>query len=235
MSSVGTLYGLGVGPGDPELITVKALRILQACPVVLYPAPERGESIARAIAAGHLPGGQIEIAVRMPLDREHFPDRAVYTWASRQVATHLGAGRDVAALCEGDPFFYGSFVYLFGLLAGDYPIEVVPGVSSLLACPSALGLPLAAREDTVMVLPATLPEETLRERLTGVDAAAVVKIGRHIGKVRRVIDRLGLLGKARYIEYATMAQQRICHLAEAGENAPYFSMVVVHTRGEAWR
>ena len=112
---------------------------------------------------------------------------------------------------------------------------MVPGVSSLLACPAALGSPLAARDDTLVVVPATLPEETLLDRLAGMDAAAIVKVGRHVGKVRRVLDRLGLLAQARYIEHATMADQRICPLAEAGDSAPYFSMVVVHHRGEAWR
>ena len=235
MNSPGTLYGLGVGPGDPELITVKALRVLRACPVVLYPAPENGESLARAIAAPHLPDGQIEIAVRMSLDPTRFPAQAVYDRAAREVAAHLDAGRDVAALCEGDPFFYGSFVYLFGRLAGRYQVEVVPGVSSLFACPAELGSPLTARDDTLIVVPATLPEESLLKRLQDADAIVVVKVGRHIGKVRRVLDRLGLLAQARYIEHATMANQSIRPLADVGENAPYFSMVVVHARGVAWR
>ncbi len=234
-SPPGTLYGLGVGPGDPELITLKALNLLRACPVVFYPAPEHGESRARAIAAPHLPGGQTEFAIRMPLDPARFPSEEVYDRAAREAAAHLDAGRDVAVLCEGDPFFYGSFIYLFARLAGRHRVEVVPGVSSLLACPAALGSPLAARDDTLVVVPATLPEETLLDRLAGVDAAAIVKVGRHVGKVRRVLDRLGLLAQARYIEHATMADQRICPLAEAGDSAPYFSMVVVHDRGEAWR
>ncbi len=235
MSSPGTLYGLGVGPGDPELITLKALRLLRACPVVVYPAPEHGDSLARAIAAPHLPGGQTEIVIRMPLDRARFPAEAIYDRAARETGAHLDAGRDVAALCEGDPFFYGSFVYLFARLAGRHRVEVVPGVSSLLACPAALRSPLAARDDTLVVVPATLSEDALLARLEGVDAAAVIKVGRHVAKVRRVLDRLGLLAQARYIEHATMADQRTCPLAEAGESAPYFSMVVVHARGEAWR
>ena len=235
MSGAGTLYGLGVGPGDPELITLKALRLLKAAPVIAYPAPEEGESLARKIAAPHLPGGQTEIAIRMPLDASRFPAQAVYDRAAEEVATHLDAGRDVAALCEGDPFFYGSFMYLFGRLAGDHRVEVVPGVSSLLACPAALGAPPAARDDTLIVLPATLAEATREDRLDGVDAAAIIKVGRHLEKVRRVLDRLGLGKSARYIEHATMAEQRIAPLAEAGDRAPYFSMVLVHARGDAWR
>ncbi len=231
----GTLFGLGVGPGDPELITMKALRLLRSSPVIAYPAPEEGESMARAIAAPHLPGGQTEIVIRMPLDARRFPAAAVYDVAAREVAAHLDAGRDVAALCQGDPFFYGSFAYLFARLAADHRVEVVPGVSSLLAGPAALGAPLATRDDTLAVVPATLAEDTLAGRIEGVDAVVVIKVGRHLGKVRRVLDRLGLVDRARYIEHATMDDQRVSSLAEAGDRAPYFSMVVVHARGEAWR
>ena len=231
----GTLYGIGVGPGDPELITLKALRILKICPVIAYPAPSAGESMARAIAAPHLTGDQTEIVIAMPLDGGHGPIEAAYDQGAAEVASHLDAGRDVAALCEGDPFFYGSFMYLFGRLAGDHRVEVVPGVSSLLAGPAALGTPIASRDDTLLVAPATLPEETLRARLEGTDAAVIIKVGRRLDKVRRVLDDLGMTDKAHYIEHATMASQRMAPLAEAGPKAPYFSMVVVHKRGEAWR
>lgn len=231
----GTLYGIGVGPGDPELITLKALRILQACPVIAYPAPSGGESMARAIAAPHLSDDKTEITIAMPLDGGHGPIEAAYDLGAAEVAGHLDAGRDVAALSEGDPFFYGSFMYLFGRLAGDHRVEVVPGVSSLLAGPAALGTPIASRDDTLVVAPATLPEETLRTRLEGADAAVIIKVGRHLDKVRRVLDDLGMTHKAHYIEHATMASQHIAPLAEAGPKAPYFSMVVVHKRGEAWR
>ena len=231
----GVLYGIGVGPGDPELITLKALRLLQSCPVIAYPAPEKGDSLARAIAAPHLPEGRIEITIRMPLDAGHGPMEAAYDRAAEAVAGHLDGGRDVAALCEGDPFFYGSFMYLFGRLAGRYKIEVVPGVSSLLAGPAALGAPLASRDDALLVIPATLPEETLRARIDGVDAVVIIKVGRHLDKLRRVLGGLGLMAKAHYIEHATMADQRMAPLAEAGPRAPYFSMVVVHRRGQAWR
>ncbi|MFQ5984021.1 MAG: precorrin-2 C(20)-methyltransferase [Alphaproteobacteria bacterium] len=234
--SPGTLWGLGVGPGDPELITLKALKLLRASPVVAYPAPEDGPSLARAIAAPHIAEGKVEIAIRMPLEAGRFPSEEVYDRAAATIAGHLEAGRDVAALCEGDPFFYGSFMYLFARLAGRFGVEVVPGVSSLVACPAALGAPLAARNDTLVVLPAPLPEERLRDRLREVEAAAIIKVGRHLGKVRRVVDALGLMDRARYVEHATMAGQRTCRLARLdADAAPYFSMVLVHRRGEAWR
>lgn len=232
----GTLYGLGVGPGDPDLITLKALRILERAPVIAYPAPETGESLARAIVAPHLPAGRIEIAIRMPLVAERFPAQRVYDAAAAEIAEHLQAGRDVAVLCEGDPFVYGSFMYLFGRMAEHYPVRVVPGVSSLTACAAALGAPLAARNDVLVVVPAPLDEDVLAARLAETDAAVIIKVGRHLPKVRRVLDRLGLAARARYIEHATMASERILALDDTGEDtAPYFSAILVHRRGEAWR
>jgi len=234
--SAGTLWGLGVGPGDPELITMKAYRLLRAAPVVAYPAPEQGPSLARAIVAGHLPGGQTEVAIRMPLDLNRFPVEAVYDAAAEEIAGHLDAGRDVAAICEGDPFFYGSFMYLFGRLAHRHRVEVVPGVSSLVACPAVAGAPLAARDDVLMVLPGILPEPELERRLKDAEAAAIIKVGRHLPKIKAVIERLGMLDRARYVEHATMADQKSMPLADLGAaKAPYFSMVLVHSRGDAWR
>ena len=231
----GTLYGLGIGPGDPELITVKALRLLKAAPVLAYPALETGDSLARAIVAGHLPGGQTEIVLRMPMVAERFPAQEVYDRAAVEIGEHLSAGRDVAALCEGDPFFYGSFMYLFGRVAERFPVEVVPGVSSLTACAAVLGAPLAARNDVLTIIPATLEQHVLAQLLRDAEAAAVIKVGRHLQKVRRVLRILGLLDRARYVERATMAEQRILPLAELeAESAPYFSMVLVHRRGDAW-
>ncbi len=231
----GTLYGLGVGPGDPELLTLKALRILRAAPVLTYPAPSEGDSLARAIAAPHLPEGQTEIAIRMPLESKQFPAEDVYGPAAREIAQHLEAGRDVAALCEGDPFFYGSFMYLFERLAGAQKIEVVPGVSSPMACAAALAAPLAARNDVLSVLPAPLDEDSLTARLEVCDAAAIVKVGRHIGKVRCILQSLDLETRARYIERASLPAERILPLSQAPDPAPYFSMVLVHRRGEAWK
>ena len=232
----GTLYGLGVGPGDPDLITLKALRLLRQAPVVAYPAPEQGESLARSIVAPHLPGGQTEMVIRMPLVADRFPAQAVYDAAAEEIGAHLDAGRDVALLCEGDPFVYGSFQYLFGRLAAGHRVEVVPGVSSLTACGARLGMPLAALNDTLVVLPGPLPAATLRTRLAECDAAAIIKLGRHFAKVRDVLAELGLLETARYIERATMVQERIVRPASVDpETVPYFSMILVHRRGDAWR
>jgi precorrin-2/cobalt-factor-2 C20-methyltransferase len=233
--SVGTAYGLGVGPGDPELITLKALRLLRRCPVVAYPAPETGDSLARRIVAPHLEGcTPIEYAIRMPMEAARFPAEAVYDRAAAELGAHLTAGRDVAVLCQGDPFFYGSFMYLFARLATRFTVEVVPGVSSLTACAAALQWPLASRDDVLSVIPATLPEADLMARLAATDAAAIIKLGRHLPKLRRVLDALGLAASARYIERATLPEQAIRPLADlADAAAPYFATVLVHRRGGA--
>jgi precorrin-2/cobalt-factor-2 C20-methyltransferase len=231
----GTLYGLGVGPGDPELITLKALRLLRSAPVIAYPAPEHGDSLARAIIAEHLPGGQTEIAIRMPMLVERFPAQEIYDRAAIEIGAHLEAGLDVAVLCEGDPFFYGSFMYLFGRMAERFPVQVVPGVSSLTACAASSGAALVARNDVLTVIPGPLPAERLRNLLQNTDAAAIMKLGRHFTKVRDVLNELGFSAHARYVERATMSNQRLLPLDEVDpDTVPYFSMILVHRRGEAW-
>ena len=231
----GTLYGLGVGPGDPELITLKALRILARASVLAYPAPEEGESLVRGIVAEHLDGHHEEICIRMPMVAARFPAQEVYDRAAVELGRRLDAGRDVAMLCEGDPFFYGSFMYMFGRMAERHTVEVVPGVSSLMACAATLGAPLAARNDVLSVLPATLPDEALERRIRDFDAVAVIKVGRHLPRVRAVIEAMGLTANARYVEHATMASEKLLPLAEVAEGAaPYFSMILLHARGDAW-
>jgi precorrin-2/cobalt-factor-2 C20-methyltransferase len=232
----GTVWGLGVGPGDPELITVKALRLLRAAPVVAYPAPLGGDSFARGIVASWLDRGQDEIAIEVPMVPDPEPAQAAYDTAAARISGELEAGRDVAVLCQGDPFFYGSFMYLFGRLAQRYRVEIVPGVSSLTAAAAALQAPLAARNDVLAVVPGPLPENQLMQRLAGVEAAAIIKLGRHFAKVRGVLARLDLTDRARYIERATLPQQRLLPLdAVDPAEVPYFSMILVHRRGEAWR
>jgi len=205
----GMLYGLGIGPGDPDLMTIKAHRILQSVPVVAYPAPDTGESLARSIAAPHMAPGQTEIVIRTPMTPGNFPADDVYDRYAAEIAGHLDAGRDVAVLCEGDPFLYGSFMYLFQRLAADYRAEVVPGVSSLGAVAAVAGRPLVSRNQVLSILPAPMDEAELERRLAATDAAAIMKVGRHLEKVKRVLARLGLDDGAIYVEHATMPDQKI--------------------------
>ncbi|MEP3277766.1 MAG: precorrin-2 C(20)-methyltransferase [Stappiaceae bacterium] len=231
----GTLYGIGVGPGDPELLTLKAHRIISAARIIAYPAPDTGPSFARAIAAEYFPDGAVEIPIIVPMRRDRYPAKEIYDKAANDLSTHLDAGKDVVVLCEGDPFFYGSFMYLFERLAGTYRSEVVPGVSSMMACASILGRPLAARNDILSVLPAPMSEEALEKNLAGAQAAAIIKIGRHFDKVKRVLTKTGLLERAGYVERATLPNQVAGRLVDVDPSrAPYFSMILVYKGEEPW-
>jgi precorrin-2/cobalt-factor-2 C20-methyltransferase len=227
----GRLYGIGVGPGDPELMTLKAVRILAHAPVIAYPSTGSGESLARAIAAPHIPAGRTEIVISLAMLPGR-PPEAAYDDAAADIAGHLEAGRDVAVLCEGDPFFYGSFAYLHERLAGRFPRTIVPGVSSLGACAAASGRPLAVRDAALVVLPATLPDADLERRLGDADAAAIMKLGRHSGRIRALLERLRLLDSAIYVAHAGRAEERVMAFAEFGDDvAPYFSMVLISKGG----
>jgi precorrin-2/cobalt-factor-2 C20-methyltransferase len=231
--AAGRLYGLGVGPGDPELLTLKALRLLRAVPVVAYPAPENGDSFARSIVATWIEGRQREIAIRFPM-RPGPPPVEIYDGAATGLAAELDDGRDVALLCQGDPLFYGSFINIFTRLAGRYRIEIIPGVSSLTACAAAAAIPLVSGDGTLVVIPATLDADQIAARLAESDAVAIVKLGRHLAKVRRVLDRLGLLDGAVYLEHATLPTQRVALLsAIESDEAPYFSVVLLATSRRA--
>jgi precorrin-2/cobalt-factor-2 C20-methyltransferase len=227
----GRLYGLGVGPGDPELLTLKALRLLRAVPVVAYPAPEHGDSFARSIVAGWIKGHQREIAIRFPM-RPGPPPVEIYDGAAAALAAELDGGNDAALLCQGDPLFYGSFINVFTRLAGRYQIEIVPGVSSLTACAAAAANPLVSRDDTLAVIPATIEEDQIAARIAASESVAIIKLGRHVAKLRRVLTQIGLLDAAVYVEHATSPSQRVAPLAFINPDlAPYFSMVLVRCAG----
>lgn len=231
----GTLYGIGVGPGDPELLTLKAHRILREAYVVAYPKPDNAESFARAIVARHMRPEQLEIPIVVPMKTERFPAKAVYDGAAQEIARHLDAGSDVVVLCEGDPFFYGSFMYLHQRLADRYRTEIVPGVSSVMAAGAALGRPLAARNDVLSIIPAPLADNEIRSRLEGADAVAIIKIGRHFKRVAALLEELSLVERAAYVERVGLTEQRLMPLSEAlSEEAPYFSMILVYKGHEEW-
>jgi len=231
----GTLYGVGVGPGDPELLTLKAHRLIASAGIIAYPAPEGGDSFARAIVAGFIGKGVEEICISVPMSVERFPARDVYDAAARQIASHLDAGRDVVVLCEGDPFFYGSFMYLHERLCDSHRVEIVPGVSSLMACAARIKRPLAGRNDVLRIIPAPLPEARLAAELESADAAAIIKLGRHYDKVRGVIDRLGLTSACGYVERASLENEVVMPLSQVdGAAVPYFSMILLYKGAEAW-
>lgn len=230
----GTLYGIGVGPGDPELMTLKAHRLIAASRVIAYPAPDTGDSFARQIAATAIPKDAVEIPMIVPMRTARFPAQDVYEAAADTIAAHLDRGEDVSVLCEGDPFFYGSFMYLFTRLAGRHRVEIVPGVSSLGASAAALHHPLVARNDVLTVIPGPLPDAQIQARIETAESVALMKVGRHLPRLRALIDAMGLTAKAGYVERASLPGQRAMPLAEAPETAPYFSMILIYRGDDPW-
>ncbi|WP_323780505.1 precorrin-2 C(20)-methyltransferase [Thalassovita sp.] len=230
----GKLYGIGLGPGDPELMTLRAHRLVSQARVVAYPALAGGASFARAIAAAAIPADAREIVMDVPMTVERGPAQAAYDKGAAEIAQALEAGEDVVCLCEGDPFFYGSFMYIFARLADRFEVEVVPGVTSIAACAARAGLPLAARNERLTVLPGPLPEAELRARIEGAESVAIMKVGRHLAKIRGVIAALGLTGKATYVERASLPDEVVCPLAVAPDRAPYFSMILLVKGGDPW-
>jgi precorrin-2/cobalt-factor-2 C20-methyltransferase len=236
MSAPARLIGVGVGPGDPELMTLKALRALREADVVAHFAKAGNPSKARAIAAAHLKPGVAEVALLYPVTTE-IPHRepaycseiaAFYDGCAETLATHLDAHRSVAVICEGDPLFYGSYMHLHVRLAARYPTEVIAGVTGMSGCWSAVGAPIAQGDDVFTVLPGTLPEEELARRLDDADAAVIMKLGRNLPKVRRALERSGRLARAMYVERGTMKDSVVMRLADKADDcAPYFAIVLV--------
>jgi precorrin-2/cobalt-factor-2 C20-methyltransferase len=235
----GTLYGVGVGPGDPELMTLKAARVIAAAPVIAYFAKRGGKGTARTIAETHIAPTAIELPLIYPITIElpaegveyHRLIVAFYDEAAASIAAHLAEGRDVAVLCEGDPLFYGSYMYLHDRIADRFAAEVIPGVTGMAGCAAAAGLPMTYGNDVLLIVPGTLPEPELERLLAGAQAAVIMKLGRNFPKVRRVLHRLGLADRATYIERGTMPNGNAMPLTQKQDDAaPYFSLVLVPGR-----
>ncbi len=235
MVSKGRLYGVGVGPGDPELMTVKAWRLITTASVIAYLTADGKHSTARDIAKSYIPENAEHLVIDMPMRVEREPGEKAYDAGAAAIAAHLDRGRDVVMLCEGDPFFYGSFMYVFARLAKDYPCAVIPGVTSMTASAAALRRPLSARNEVVKVLPATLPAERLRHELASAESVVLIKVGRHLDKVRALLADLGLTARAHVVVKATQAGETVTPLTDITEDQlPYFSTILVYSGAEAW-
>jgi len=235
----GTLHILGVGPGNPELITLRAARILATAPVFACFAKRGRPGNARSIATPHLNPAAEELRFEypfttdLPVEDSRYPAEmaSFYDACAARIASHLEAGRDVALLCEGDPFLYGSAMYLFDRLHTAHRIEVTPGITAMAGCWSRAGLPMVHGDDILAVLPATMPAAELTEALRRCDAAVVMKLGRNLPKLRAVLAELGLTQRAIYAERGTMPGEVILPLAERDDSpAPYFSLVLIQGR-----
>jgi precorrin-2 C20-methyltransferase / precorrin-3B C17-methyltransferase len=232
----GRLFGVGLGPGDPDLVTMKAARLIGAADVIAYHAARHGRSNARAIAEPYLRGDQIEEALIYPVttgttDHPGGYQGAIdefYAAAAGRLAAHLDAGRDVVVLAEGDPFFYGSYMHMHKRLAHRYPTEVVPGVTSVSAAAAVLGRPLVERDEVLTVLPGTLSPADLAARLATTDSAAIMKLGRTFDGVVEALTAAGRLDDAWYVERATTDRERTGRVADIDPaTVPYFSLVLL--------
>jgi precorrin-2/cobalt-factor-2 C20-methyltransferase len=234
--TIGRLIGVGVGPGDPGLLTLNAVAALNAADVTAHFAKAGNASNARTIASKHFKPGVEELSLLYPVTTEIPKEdasyretlRAFYDSAAASIAAHLDQAKVVAVIAEGDPLFYGSYMHLHVRLAPRYPTEVVAGVTGMSGCWSAIGEPIAQGDDVFTVLPGTLPEYELERRLADANAAVVMKIGRHLAKVRRALDRAGRLERAIYVERGTMTNAAVMPLIDKLDTyAPYFAIVLV--------
>ena len=235
----GTLHVVGMGPGDPELLTLRAARVIGAVPVIAFFAKRGRPGHARTIAAPHMRQGVEELRFEYPYTTEIDVDdpryepgiRAFYERSAGILAGRLDAGQDVALLCEGDPFFYGSAMYLYDRLAPAHPTAVVPGVTAMSGCWTQAGLPMTHGDDVLTVLPGTLDPAALAAHLARADAAVIMKVGRNLPKIRAALDGAGLAARAVYVERGTMSDTRTMPLADLPDGpAPYFSLVLVPGR-----
>ena len=232
---MGTLFGVGVGPGDPELMTVKARRVIDSCAVIVYFAAHRSRGNGFAVIEHLIKEDHALVRLTFPVTTEAVDPTAYeqrmadfYDESASTIAGHLEAGRDVAVVCEGDPLFYGSYMYMHQRLAHRFPTEVIPGVTSVSAASAAAGRPLVSMNETLTILSGVLPPDQLKEALAGVDAAVVMKVGRHLSTIREAAQASGLAEGAVYVERASCAEQRVLPLLETGDvDAPYFSLVLI--------
>ncbi len=236
----GTFHGVGLGPGDPDLLTVKAVRLVEEAGLLTYFAKKGRRGNARTIVDKWVPKGKPELPLWYPMTTEsHFGDdvyvealRAFYERSVEAIADVLDMGKDVVLVCEGDPMFYGSFMHLYVRLKDRYPTKITPGVTGMAGCWAAAGLPMTWGDDQLSVLPGTLDEDALVERLKTTDAAVIMKLGTNFPKVCKAIERAGLMHRATYVERGTMPGEHVAPLRDKTDApAPYFSLILIPGEG----
>ncbi len=233
-----TLHIVGTGPGDPELLTLKAARVIAASPVVAWFAKRGRHGHAARIAAAHIAPGTETLRFEYPYTTEipvDHPDYlaalpAFYDASAITCAERLDTGQDVALLCEGDPFFYGSAMYIFDRLAPRHCISVIPGIPAMAGCWAQAATPITHGDDVLTILPGTLPQTELERRLRDTDAAVIMKVGSNLPKIRAALEASHLLPRATLVDRGTMPGGSVTPMAQAAAAAPYFSLVLVPGR-----
>ncbi|MFP4405360.1 precorrin-2 C(20)-methyltransferase [Rhodosalinus sp.] len=238
--SAGKVYGVGLGPGDPDLMSVRADRLVRGASHVAFFRKAGRPGRARTIVEGMLRPDAVEIAMEYPVTTEIPLDDPAYAGnlsdfyagIADRIRTLAESGADVVVLCEGDPFFYGSFMHLYTRVKDHVPVEVVPAITGMSAAWTATGIPVTWGDDVLCVLLGTMPEEDLARRMADADAVVVMKVGRNLPRVRRALEAAGKADRAWLVECASMAEERAIPLRDAGDRAPpYFSIVLVHGQG----
>lgn len=236
----GRLIGVGLGPGDPDLMSVRADRLIRGASHVAYFRKKGRPGRARTAIEGMLRDDVTEYPMEYPVTTEIAFDDPAYNTALaafyQEVSDHVAGlirdGAEVVVPCEGDPFFYGSFMHLHARLRDRVPVRTVPAITGMSAAWTATGLPITWGDDVLTVLMATLPEDELAARMADADALVIMKIGRNMDRVRRALDRAGKFDRAWLVECASMPEETVMPLAQAeGRQVPYFSIVLVHGQG----
>ena len=228
----GKLIGLGVGPGDPELLTLKGARLLRRATTIAYVALHDVPSFARSIVATHLRPTLQEIRIDLTMTEAREPAQKAYDTGAEAIAKVLERGEDVICLCEGDALFYGSFMYLAARLSDRFAVEVVPGVTSISAATAQAVMALTARNEVLTILPATLPDAVLRQQIEGSDSIVIMKLGRHLPRIRALLTDMNLT--ATYVERASLPNGSVMQLDQAPEISPYFSLLLITKGNDPW-
>lgn len=227
----GKLYGIGVGPGDPELLTLKAARLIGEVDIIAYPMNKKGESIALQIASSHIVENSETFGFYVPISSDRTAANLAYDDAAVRLRQYLKAGKKVACLCEGDAFFYGSFAYIFERLADEYKTEVIPSMPAFVAASAALKIPMLMLNEDLQIIPAILDEAILIDKIRTSNNVAIYKVGRHFSKIRQILVQLNLLEKSNLVEYVSQSQQKVTAMVATNEDdKPYFSMIVINRR-----
>ncbi len=234
MQKHGTLYGVGTGPGDPELVTRKAWRLIKNTDVIAYPEPAGGNSFAFDIVKRAIKPNALLIAISVPMTSGRSPAQSIYDIAADAIQNQLEQGRNVVVLCEGDPLFYGSFMYLLARLRPHFRVEIIPGVTSMTACAAAHNHALTARNDSLIVVPATLDEDLFAQKLDSAEAVVIMKIGRNMKKIRAILEAKNLAENALYVSHASLPHQVAMPLNQAPDDAPYFSIILIYKGDDPW-
>ncbi|MFD1950386.1 precorrin-2 C(20)-methyltransferase [Sphingomonas arantia] len=236
---IGTVHGVGLGPGAADLMSVRADRLVRGARHLAFFRKRGRSGHARRLVEGMLHADVVEYPMDYPVTTEiavtdpAYNERlsAFYAGCTRHIATLAMAGQDVVVLCEGDPFFYGSFMHLHSRLKGHVPVAVVPGITGMSGAWTATDLPISWGDDVLTIATATMPEDELTRRIRDTDALVVMKIGRHMAKLRRAVATAGRTGEAWLVEHAAMPEQRVLRLEDAGDTAPYFAILLIHGQG----